>query len=1175
MGDLLALCADNEMPAVGIADRNTLAGALEFSYLAQAQSVQALIGTLLPVAESAHQAAGGLVLFAKDEEGYRNLLALSSDSYLEPADEEQIPNLSLATICAHNAGLICLTGGSDGIVNKTFATHQRQDAEKILQTLKDAFGDRLYIELHRHGNGRGIEGGTKEEQEVEPMLLDFAKSHAVPIVATNSVLFGTELFFPAHEVLLSIAANTRLTDSDRPRRTPNHRFLSTAEMQERFADLPEALANSVVIAERCCFFPESQKPSLPAFEEGDEKSLLRSQAEAGLQQRLASTPLSAEPKDYAERLEKELEIISNEGFAGYFLIVADFVQWARKQGIPVGPGRGSGAGSLVAWSLMITDLDPLRWGLVFERFLNPERVSMPDFDIDFCQERRDEVTEYVRERYGGERVAQIGTYGTLQARAALRDVGRVLDAPYRMVDRMCRMVPPLSGALSETYKKEAAFRDLCEESELAQRVYDLAQEVEGLYRHASTHAAGIVISDEATRTKVPLFRDPHGTAATTQFSMKWVEQAGLVKFDLLGLRTLTIIQDAVEMVRVQIPDFDIEKIPLDDADTYKMLCTESTIGVFQLESGGMRDAIHRSRPSCLEDIIALVALYRPGPMENIPAYTENKQNPDKIRYQHPDLEPILRETYGIIVYQEQVLQIARQMSGYSLGEADELRRAMGKKIRAEMMAHEKRFLTGCTDRGLSMGIARDLFALIEKFAGYGFNKAHAACYALLSYRTAWLKTHHPAEFLASLMTHEMANTDRIEAYRHELRRLGIALLPPSVTESQMGFATCSTEGKTGEGKTGEGKTGVRYGLGAIRNFGVPKAQAIVAERESGGSFASVEDFLARLKHARINRRDLEQLAASGALDAIIRSRRQVFESAQTLVQGASTGGMGLGLDLPASGDNGLDDGSGDGGGESRGTGWSDSEKMRYEFDALGFYLTEHPLQKYAMFLRLAEVVPLEEVAKLDPKSAKRVRVAGDVLKLSRRRSRKGNSYGMLRLSDASGSFELMLFSEKLQEYDKILVDGERLVVDAEVSQMMDRSDLRLTVQRVLPLDEFVQKQRFASLNLVTHDESALTATMQLLAQARNGAQKEAQNRGQGDAQSGAQQNGSRQNGARQNGAQGGTQNGKMNKPNGTGFAVRLTCYDSQGRVAKINLPGKWRSSPELIEKLSHHADLSV
>ena len=1146
MSDLLSLCADNEMPAVGVADRNTLAGALEFSHLAQAQSIQAIIGTLLPVAESARQAAGGLVLFAKNEKGYRNLLALSSDSYLAPDDEDQPPNVSLQTICAHNEGLICLTGGVDGIVAKTFATHQRQDAKKILQTLKEAFGDRLYVELQRHGNGNGITSGTKEEQAVEPMLLDFAKSNQVPIVATNSVLFGVESFFPAHEVLLSIAANTRLTDSDRPKRTPNHRFLSAQEMQQRFADLPEAIANSVVIAERCCFFPESQEPSLPAFEEADEKALLRSQAEEGLQQRLATTPLSAEHTDYAKRLEKELEIISNEGFAGYFLIVADFVQWARRQGIPVGPGRGSGAGSLVAWSLMITDLDPLRWGLVFERFLNPERVSMPDFDIDFCQERRDEVTEYVRTRYGGARVAQIGTYGTLQARAALRDVGRVLDAPYRLVDRMCRMVPPLSGALSETYKKEAAFRALCEESELAQRVYERAQEVEGLYRHASTHAAGIVISDEATRTKVPLFRDPHGTAATTQFSMKWVEQAGLVKFDLLGLRTLTIIQDAVEMVRTQNADFDIEKIPLDDADTYKMLCTESTIGVFQLESGGMRDAIHRSRPSCLEDIIALVALYRPGPMENIPAYTENKQNPEKIRYQHPDLEPILRETYGIIVYQEQVLQIARQMSGYSLGEADELRRAMGKKIRAEMMAHEKRFLSGCETRGLSMGIARDLFALIEKFAGYGFNKAHAACYALLSYRTAWLKTHHPAEFLASLMTHEMSNTDRIEAYRHELRRLGIPLLPPSVAESQMGFATCSTESETGS------KVGVRYGLGAIRNFGLPKAQAIVAERESSGAYASVEDFLARLREARLNRRDLEQLAASGALDAIISSRRQVFESAQTLVQGASTGGMGLGLDMPVR--------SGEGTGNGQGDGWSDSEKMRYEFAALGFYLTDHPLQKYAAFLRLAEVVPLEEVAQLDPKSTKKVRVAGDILKLSRRRSRKGNSYGMLRLSDASGSFELMLFSEKLQQYEKILLEGQRLVVDAEVSQMIDRSDLRLTVQRALPLDEFVQKQSFVSLHIVTHDESALTATMQILTEAKNGAKNEAQN--------------GTKNGAR-NEAQSEAQNGASTTANGTGFTVRLTCRDSRGREAKINLPGKWHSSPELIEKLSHYADLSA
>ena len=1107
---LLALCATNKMPAVGIADRHTLAGALEFASLAQAKSIQPIIGTRLPLAGGARQAKGEIVLFAKDEEGYRNLLALSSDSYLAPADEDQIPNLSLQALCAHNAGLICLTGGADAAVAQTFATHQQKAGEQILHNLKEAFGDRLYIELQRHGT----EGGTKEEQAVEPALLEFAKTYEVPIVATNSILFGEESFFPAHEILLSIEANTRLTDADRPRRTRNHRFLSSQEMQARFADLPEAIANSVVIAERCSFFPETQPPRLPAFEETDEVALLRQQAEEGLESRLATIKLSAERKEYDERLAYELKTISDTGFAGYFLIVADFVQWARKQGIPVGPGRGSGAGSLVAWSLLITDLDPLRWGLVFERFLNPERISMPDFDIDFCQERRDEVTEYVRARYGGERVAQIGTYGTLQARAALRDVGRVLDAPYRMVDRMCRMVPPLSGSLHETYKKETAFRALCEESELAKSVYERAQEIEGLYRHASTHAAGIVISDEATRTKVPLFRDPHSMAATTQFSMKWVEQAGLVKFDLLGLRTLTIIEDAVAMVRGQDPAFDIEKIALDDAATYEMLCAESTLGVFQLESGGMRDAIHRSRPSCLEDIIALVALYRPGPMENIPAYTENKQNPEKIRYQHPDLEPILRETYGIIVYQEQVLQIARQMSGYTLGEADELRRAMGKKIHAEMAAHEKRFISGCQERGLSMGIARDLFALIAKFAGYGFNKAHAACYALLSYRTAWLKKHHPAEFLASLITHEMADTDRIEAYRHELRRLGIPLLPPSVAESQAGFTTCVME---------DGTTAVRYGLAAIRNFGVRKAEEIVANRESEGAYGSVEEFLARLKSARLNRRDVEQLVASGALDGVISSRRPVFESAQTLVQGAGQGGMGLGLDLASSEQEG-----------TAGSGWSDGERMRHEYDALGFYLTEHPLQNYTAFLRLAQVVPLEEVPKLDPMTTSKVRVAGDVLKISRRRSRRGNSYGMVRLSDASGSFELMLFSEKLQEYEKILVEGERLVVEAEVSKMLDRSDLRLTVQKVMHLDQFVKEKSFARLDITTRDESALTATMQTLQEAQNGA----------------------------------TKNGKT-------FAVRLTCYDSQGRKARLNLPSQWQASPELIEKLDRHAELSA
>ena len=767
---------------------------------------------------------------------------------------------------------------------------------------------------------------------------------------------------------------------------------------------------------------------------------------------------------------------------------------------------------------------------------------MPDFDIDFCQDRRDEVTEYVRLRYGAERVAQIGTYGTLQARAALRDVGRVLSVPYPLVDRMCRLVPPLSGKLADTYKGEKAFRDLCAESEQARDVYERAVEVEGLYRHASTHAAGIVISDEATSAKVPLFRDVHGELATTQYSMKWVEQAGLVKFDFLGLRTLTIIEDAAEMIRAQRADFTIEQIPLDDKKTYELLCANSTIGIFQLESAGMRDAIHRSQPSCLEDIIALVALYRPGPMENIPLYTENKLNPTKIHYQHEDLEPILRETYGVIIYQEQVMEIARKLAGYSMTEADELRRFMGKKNKAGMATHESRFLTGCAEREIPPGTARDLFFLIEKFAGYGFNKAHAACYALLAYRTAWLKAHYPAEFLASLITHEMHNTDRIAAYRHELRQLGIPLLPPSVTESGVGFATCLVEegGESG----GEKSVGVRYGLAAIRNFGVQKAQAIVDAREKGGAFASVEDFLGRLVEARFNRRDVEQLAAAGAFDSLGSSRGGIYESAQTLLQGAGQGSVSLGLEVP----------SGAGGQAEL---WSEAEKMRYEFAALGFYLTDHPLQKYAAFLRLAGVVALEKVPELDT-TTRRVRVAGDVIKLSRRRSRKGNSYGMLRLSDASGVFDILLFSDSLDAYEKILVEGARLVVEAEVSQMIDRSDLRLTAQRVIRLDDFVAEQPFSALHLITHDEGSLAAAMRTLSEARGEARGEANG-----AENGESKNGETKNGARQ-GAHGVAK-----------CAFELTCRDSRGRTARIRLPGRWQVSPDLIAKLSESAELQA
>lgn len=1050
---LVQLCKDNRMPAVAVTDTANLFGTMEFAGAAKDAGVQPIVGCLLPIQrEDGNPLRVGvqpppdlLPLLVQNEAGYRNLMALISAAYLD-GDPQLPPQVSLDILAERSEGLVALTGGPQGAVNRLLGENQTPAAEALLLRLAAQFPGRLYVELQRHG--------LLDERRIEAALLDLAYRHDLPLLATNDCFFADEAMYEAHDALLCIAEGVTLPVTERRRLTPHHRFKTAAEMRALFADLPEACDNTLAVARRCAYFPAKRAPILPAFSTDagrSEAEELRAQARAGLEWRLTELVLpdiegeeerEAAARPYRERLDYELGIIEQMGFPGYFLIVADFIKWAKAQGIPVGPGRGSGAGSVVAWSLTITDLDPLRWGLLFERFLNPERVSMPDFDIDFCQDRRDEVIRYVQGKYGRDRVAQIITFGKLQARAVLRDVGRVMQVPYGYVDKLCKLVPnnpanPVS--LKDAIDGEPQLQAYRDADETVARLMSVALKLEGLYRHASTHAAGVVIGDRRLDALVPLYRDPRSDMPVTQFNMKFVEDAGLVKFDFLGLKTLSVLAEAEKLLRRRLPDFDLGRIPLDDKRTYEMLARAEAVGVFQLESSGMRDVLKRLRPDRFEDIIAVVALYRPGPMDNIPSYIRRKHGEETPDYLYPTLEGILKETFGIMIYQEQVMQIAQELSGYSLGGADLLRRAMGKKIKAEMDAQKKSFIEGATARGVPAAKAEHIFDQVEKFAGYGFNKSHAAAYALVAYQTAYLKANHPVEFLAASMTYDLGNTDKLNVFRQELDRLGIKLLPPDVNRSEHVFSV----------EPFEGKQAIRYALAALKGVGGAAMKVMVDERLQGGPFKSLSDFSGRVDARGVNKRILESLAAAGAFDSLSPNRRQVFEGADVIVRHAAAaaearnstqtslfGGdqaMAPRMALPQVVD------------------WSPLERLQHEFDAVGFYLSAHPLDGYGPSLKRLGVVrqaDLARVVRLDPGRRK---VAGIVVGKQERTSKTGNRFAFIQLSDQSGIFEVVLFSEVLARSRELLDSGQPLLVTVDARG--DGDDVRLMAQGVEPLEQ--------------------------------------------------------------------------------------------------------------------------
>jgi DNA polymerase-3 subunit alpha len=1048
------LAKADRQPALALTDTDNMFGALEFSDKMAGYGIQPIVGCELaidfgdtdPNARNAAAIAlpARIVLLAAREEGYRRLMRLNSRAFLE-TPTHQAPHIKFDWLDEGVEGLIALTGGPDGPISLALQHDQAALASQRCERLASLFGDRLYVELQRHS--------IDKERRVEGGLIDIAYTKGLPLVATNEPYFAATDDYEAHDALLCIAGGHLIADAEREQLTSDHRFKTRAEMAVLFADIPEALASTVEIAERCSFRPKTRKPILPLFTVGAgssaedavsaEAAELKRQAEEGLARRLKVHGLAPGmmEEDYQKRLAFELDVITRMKYAGYFLIVSDFIKWAKAHDIPVGPGRGSGAGSLVAWVLTITDLDPMRFGLLFERFLNPERVSMPDFDIDFCQDRRGEVISYVQQRYGRDQVAQIITFGTLQARGVLRDVGRVLQMPYGQVDKLTKLVPqnpaaPITlAAAIEGEPKLQAFRD---EDPVVARAFDIAMRLEGLTRHASTHAAGIVIGDRPLSELVPLYRDPKSDMPVTQFNMKWVEPAGLVKFDFLGLKTLTVLDVAVKLLRQRDIDVNLATLPIDDAPSYQMLARGDVVGVFQVESQGMRRALIDMRPDRFEDIIALVALYRPGPMANIPTYCARKHGDEEPEYLHPLLEPILKETFGVIIYQEQVMQIAQVMAGYSLGDADLLRRAMGKKIRAEMEKQRAIFVAGSVKNGVPKGQADTIFELLAKFADYGFNKSHAAAYALVSYHTAYMKAHYPVEFIAASMTLDLNNTDKLSEFRSEAQRLGIKVDPPSINRSGATFEVSDNT--------------IHYALAALKGVGPQAVEQIVEERRKNGAFTSLADFASRVSPRAINKRIIESLAAAGAFDVLEANRARVFAGADAILaacqrshEAASSGQndmFGNALDAPTIILPQVEP-------------WLPAERLRREYDAIGFFLSGHPLDDYATVLKRLRVQSWAEFSRAVKTGATAGKVAATVVSRMERRTKTGNKMGIIGLSDPTGHFEAVLFSEGLAQYRDLLEPGGAVLL--QLGAELQGEDVRARVLHAEPLDDAAAK----------------------------------------------------------------------------------------------------------------------
>ena len=1037
---LVNLAKKNNMPAIALTDNNNMFGILEFSIACINNSIQPIIGTsinYLDIQTKEHPSQ--LNFLVMNEEGYINLLYLSSISHTSGNNPIGIYHKDLKK---YNNGLICYIGGEYNPLLILKHQNKIEEISVFINNFRNMFGQDFLFEIQRVQDPK-IDGFEKE-------FLEYSQNFTIPIIGSNNIKYENENDYNAHDALLCIAQKLTINQTNRKVSNSEIYFKTSEQMINIFGDIPEIIENNFRIALKCNYYPKEILPKLPKFSSDQnlsESELLNLKSKEGLLLRLQEMNINS-PSIYQERLNYELEIINNMGFAGYFLIVADFVNWAKNKEIAVGPGRGSGAGSVVAWSLSITDLDPLQYGLLFERFLNPERVSMPDFDIDFCQNRRDEVIEYVNNKYGKECVAHIITFGTLASRAAIRDVGRVLEIPYSEIDQFAKLIPynpanPLS--LNESINSDKNLKELVASDERLSNVVDISLKLEGLHRHASTHAAGVVIGDSSIINIVPLYKDPNTSVNATQFSMKYVEKAGLIKFDFLGLTTLSIIQDSIKLIKENHSNFDLKHIPMDDKKTFQQLSKGEAIGIFQLESNGMGSVLRQLQPDKFEEIIAVVALFRPGPMDHIPSFCNRKHGKEKIEYLHPLLEKVLKETYGIIVYQEQVMQIAQVLSNYTLGEADLLRRAMGKKIQKEMDAQKNRFIEGAKSNKISINEASKIFDLVNKFAGYGFNKSHAAGYALLAYQTAYLKTNFPYEFMTATLNYSIDRTDRIILLNKELSSLNIEFKKPDINHSQANFSI----------EENNGLKSIRFGLGAIKGVGIKSMSNLVKERENNGKFIDIIDFMNRLKGDVINKRQLEKLVQAGSFDSIETNRARLFYNVPKFVE--IYGGSNfkdqnqamlfeenkLSFDDSNLFDQQIDD-------------WSSGFLLKNELEVIGFYFSSHPVSLYPKnYFRHNNIIEWNQI-KLneDIKSAK---IVGSILDIKERSNKEGRKYAFLTVSTLESQIELTIFSDKLNDFRNLIKEGNLLLFHIDISR--DIENMRLIIRKIEDFEQTFSNQK--------------------------------------------------------------------------------------------------------------------
>jgi len=1041
--DLKNFCKDNKIKSVGLSDTSNLCGSLEFSENLAKSGTQPIIGT--QILFNFKGEVGLLPLFAMSEIGYKKIIELSSKSYLS-STETKDPQCKLDHLIEKPDGVLLLSGSINGLIGKLFNKGKFFDIEEIYKLIKKNFGDNFYIEIQRHND--------QNEKSFENYNLNLSKKFNLPIIATQEVYYLDKSMHDAHEALICIGQKTYLNDKNRISFSNQHYFKSSDEMNKLFLDLPEALENNYNLPLRCSFRPISSKPILPNIsseKSGNADKALSLYSEEGLINKFINVfkisknkiEINSKFKIYKDRLDHELKIISEMKYASYFLIVSDYIKWAKNNDIPVGPGRGSGAGSLVAWCLSITDLDPIKFNLIFERFLNPDRISMPDFDIDFCEEKRDLVFDYLNKKYK-DSVAHIITFGKLKARMVIRDVGRVIGLPYGFVDSISKMIPfdpSRPQSLIECINNEPRLQKLIKEDSRVKKLIDLSLKLEGLNRNVATHAAGVVIADKKLTDTVPLYKDASSDLLlpSTQFDMYSAENAGLIKFDFLGLKTLTVISKTQKLINKKNKEFKIENIDYDDHKVFDLLSTGNTVGLFQLESSGMRDALMNMKPNHLEDIIALVALYRPGPMSNIPTYNDCKHGKEKPDYLHPMLEEILKPTYGVIIYQEQVMQIAQKLSGFTAGEADILRRAMGKKKRSELEKQKQRFVDGAVKNGINKETAAGIFLKIEPFAEYGFNKSHAAAYAIIAYQTAYLKTYFPNEFFAASMTMDISNQSKLSEFYEELKRLNIKIVRPDINKC---FADFKSE-----------ENNFYYALGSIKSVGFEAILNIVNERTKNGNFISINDFINRVNTKDINKLQLEGLVKAGAFDNLNTNRQSIFNSipklllkSKNIFENKIANQIDL-FEINESNDENIIENIKD---------WDFEERLSKEFESIGFFMSDHPINKYKEIFDDYKITDYNSF--VSNTNIKECNIGATLLKIQEKKTSKGNSYAIIKLTDLSSVFELFIFSEILESNRSILIEGNSLLITLNKNLSNDENRFKkININKIILLKDLYNK----------------------------------------------------------------------------------------------------------------------